>query len=616
MARKSGLKRAGRRRRRGVLLLGAALTAIVVALALDATGGLHRLELNSIDARFSIRGTQPQPSDVVVVGIDAATLQKTERFPFSRTYHAEVIDKLRKEHAKLIAYDVQFTERTTDAADNALVDAVYKARPRVVLATTEVDARGNSGVFGGDDVVREVGARVGNAIIPGDPGGVLRRLPYSYDGLKSFSVVAAEAAGTPVDRSKFRDDSAWIDYHGGPRTLEVISMADVLNDNFRSGAFTGKVVVIGATAPSLQDVKPTTTSGNGVMSGPEIQAEAISTLLRGVPVRDLPGWVGLALLALFACVAPRLSSLLSARRAFAVTLAVGAAWAVAAQVAFNQSGWLLPVAEPLTGLVLSAVLTLAVLLTVETFERRRTRDFFARFVPESVVNQVVDQTDEDLRLGGVRAVCTVLFSDLRSFTSYGERTPPEQVIEVLNDYLGEMSDAILDHGGTLVAYMGDGIMAVFGAPLPQADHADRALGAAREMLERLEDFNARMVARGEGQGFQMGIGINTGPVMSGNVGSERRLEYTAIGDAVNTASRIESMTKGTPFQVFVADSTRSALVAGPPDDIILVDDFEVRGREQKIRLWGLVEPGMAPEGPTRARPERPAGVAPAPASDA
>jgi adenylate cyclase len=162
-----------------------------------------------------------------------------------------------------------------------------------------------------------------------------------------------------------------------------------------------------------------------------------------------------------------------------------------------------------------------------------------------------------------------------------------------------MSDAILDHGGTLVAYMGDGIMAVFGAPLEQDDHADRALAASREMLVRVEHFNERMIARGEGQGFRMGIGLNTGPVMSGNVGSARRMEYTTIGDAVNTASRIEGMTKGTPFQVFVADSTRSALVADPADDLVLVDDFEVRGREQKIRLWGLVEPGMPPDGPDR-----------------
>ena len=135
------------------------------------------------------------------------------------------------------------------------------------------------------------------------------------------------------------------------------------------------------------------------------------------------------------------------------------------------------------------------------------------------------------------------------------------MIEVLNRYLGEMSDAIMDHGGTLVAYMGDGIMAVFGAPIEQPDHADRALAAAREMLRgaaaALQRVDGRR--RASGDGFAMGIGINSGTVMSGQVGSERRIEYTAIGDTTNTAARLEGMTKGSGHQLFVADSTRQAL---------------------------------------------------------
>src|SRR5918992_5268111 len=150
-----------------------------------------------------------------------------------------------------------------------------------------------------------------------------------------------------------------------------------------------------------------------------------------------------------------------------------------------------------------------------------------------------------------------------------------------------MSDAILDHGGTLVAYMGDGIMAVFGAPVAQEDHADRAVAAAREMIgERLERFNESLRSRGLGQGFRMGVGLNSGHVMSGNVGSERRVEYTAIGDTTNTAARLEGMTKGTPHMLFVSESTR-ALLKDPPEDLVYVGEFEVRGREARIRLWTL-----------------------------
>ena len=173
---------------------------------------------------------------------------------------------------------------------------------------------------------------------------------------------------------------------------------------------------------------------------------------------------------------------------------------------------------------------------------------------------------------------TVLFSDLRGFTSFAEARDPEQVIEVLNRYLTAMSDAILDHGGTLVAYMGDGIMAVFGAPVASTDHADRALDAARAMLQRLEEFNAWIRERGHGDGFKMGIGLHSGPVMSGNVGSARRLEYAAIGDTTNTAARLEGMTKGTPYQLFVGEPTRDRL-RHAPDELEFVSELEVRGRE-------------------------------------
>src|SRR4029077_9281539 len=177
-----------------------------------------------------------------------------------------------------------------------------------------------------------------------------------------------------------------------------------------------------------------------------------------------------------------------------------------------------------------------------------------------IVEQVLARADSDLRLGGERLGANVLFSDLRGFTASAQDMRGEDVIDVLNHYLGEMSDALLGHGGTVVSYMGDGIMAVFGAPIEQDDHADRAFAAAREMLEeRLPRFNQWMRERGFGGGYRMGVGLNTGPVMSGNVGHERRLEYTAVGDTTNTSSRIEGMTKGTPFSLFVSESTYELL---------------------------------------------------------
>ena len=181
-----------------------------------------------------------------------------------------------------------------------------------------------------------------------------------------------------------------------------------------------------------------------------------------------------------------------------------------------------------------------------------------------------------MRLGGVRGEATVMFSDLRGFTSFAETLEPEQVIAALNRYLTEMSDAILGHGGTLVAYMGDGIMAVFGAPLKQEDHADRALGrGARHARAGWRGSTRSLRDEGLHDGFKMGIGLNSGPVMSGNVGSERRLEYTALGDTTNTAARLEGMTKGTPHQLLRRRQHAAMRCTRPADD--LVDGRRVRG---------------------------------------
>jgi adenylate cyclase len=206
----------------------------------------------------------------------------------------------------------------------------------------------------------------------------------------------------------------------------------------------------------------------------------------------------------------------------------------------------------------------------------------------------VASAGENLRLGAVERDCTVLFSDLRGFTSFSEKLPAAHVIEVVNTYLNEMSEAILGAGGTLIAYMGDGIMAVFGAPLEQPDHADRALAAATEMIGgRLDAFNAWIAQHGHDHTFVMGVGLNSGPVMAGNIGSEQRVEYTALGDTTNTASRLEGMTKGSGHMLFVADSTRERL-RHPPDDLVLVGELEVRGRLAAVPVWTIATERQGP----------------------
>jgi adenylate cyclase len=572
-------------RARRIGLLAVALVAVGLSVLAYATDALRAPELSSVDARFSIRGTQARPDDLVVVGIDDKTFSTLDKqWPFPRHLHARVIDRLREAGARAIAYDVQFTEPTVQQEDNALVLAVQRA-DGVVLSTTEVNPRGESNIFGSEEVVREIGARAGNATVQADPGGVLRHFPVSYSGLTGLPTATVEAAGEPVDRGDAGSQEPWIDYRGPPGTIRTVSFSDVLRGKIPPGVFRDKIVVVGATAPSLQDFYATPMSGGHEMSGPEIQANAIWTVENGFPLQSAPGWLNVALIVLFGLIGPAAQLRLRPLLAFGCAVVLGIAFVVAAQLAFD-GGWIVSVVYPLTALAMSAVGALAVTALITAYERQRVRDTFARFVPETVVDDVLERADENLRLAGVRREGSVLFSDLRGFTSFAESLPPDIVIEVLNHYLEEMSDAIMDHGGTLVSYMGDGIMAVFGAPIEQPDHADRAVAAAEEMITaRLASFNGWLTAQGLGEGFRMGVGINSGSVMSGQVGSERRIEYTTVGDTTNTAARLEGMTKGTPHQVFIADSTRTGMADG--ERLTFVDEFPVRGRTAGIKVWTL-----------------------------
>jgi adenylate cyclase len=581
----------GLRRRRGVAIGFVFLVAVALAVGAYATHLVRPLELFSVDARFEVRGGQERPDDFVVVQVDDRTFSELGiPWPFPRSLHARVIDRLDRAGARAIGFDVQFTEPTVPRQDNALVEAVGRAA-RVVLSTTEVDSRGRSRVLGGEAVVRRLGARAASTVVEPDPGGTIRKLHFEEDGLVSFAVATAEAAtGEPVVPSQFESGGeAWIDFRGPPDSFAQVSYSRVLRGEVPDAVFRGKTVIVGASAASLQDVHPTSTTGDELMSGPELQANATWTVAHGFPLSSSPAALDLLLIVLLAAV-PALAALrLKPSPALLAAIACGLLYAGLTQLAFG-AGTVLPVAYPLLALAVSALGALAVGNVLDAFERQRLHDTFARFVPEAVVADVLDRDDADLRFGGVRRDSTVLFSDLRGFTTYAERLDPDVVIAVLNRYLEEMSDAIMDHGGTLVAYMGDGIMAVFGAPIEQADHADRAFAAAREMLElRLPRFNEWLRAEGLGEDFAMGLGLNSGAVMSGQVGSVRRIEYTAIGDTTNTAARLESMTKGSGHHLFLADSTRAALRRGQ-EDLTLVGEREIRGRTQKIVVWALRGP--------------------------
>ena len=560
---------------------------------------LRELELDSIDQRFELRGDRERPSGVVVVAIDGPTLSELlQRWPLRRTLHARVVDRLKRANARVIAYDVQFTEPSADPDDDfALFDSVRRAG-NVVLGTSEVNDDGGTNIFGGDENVRAARAQPASAQYDLDPNGVIRRIPYATEGLESMAVVTARRAyGRVPPRSAFEPDGAWIDYAGGPGSIKTYEFVDVYKGRVADHAFDGKVVVIGATAPSLQDVHPTSTSGAEQMAGPEVQAHAIDTLRRGAPLRQASDGLNLALVLLMALIVPAAAMRLGALASLLVTAGSLGALALGVQLAFN-GGTIVALVIPAATLLVAAVGAQAVHYFTEVRERRRTRAAFARFVPPAVVDRVLEQAEDGLRLGGEEVLGTVLFSDIRGFTTFSESHPAPEVLEILNHYLTEMTEAIMGHGGTLVAYLGDGIIAVFGAPLEQDDHADRALVAAREMLgPRLDAFNGWLRERGVAEEFQMGIGINRGVFRAGNVGSGERLEYTVIGDTINTAARMEGLTKGSGHSLFIAESTRFSLLHEAPE-LVYVGEFDIRGREAKMKVWAPAGESV-PQRPSR-----------------
>ncbi len=323
-----------------------AAVAAAVGLVLMLTGVLGSFENGSIDVRFGLRSAA-RANDVVVVGIDDQTFNHLNlQWPFPRRLDAQAIDRLRADGARTIVYDVQFTEPSNPADDNALYDAVARAG-NVVLATSETNAAGQTNVLGGDANLARAHSRAAAANLPADSGGVVRRYPHDVNGLDSLAVGAAQRfSGRVVPARAFPGGSAWIDFRGPPGTIRTVSFWALLAGRVPRSTFAGKIVVVGATSPTLGDVHATAVGGAQLMSGPEIQANAIWTALHDNPLRSAPGWLGIMAVLLAAVFGPLLSLRVRLVVWAAAVVVLAGVYALLAQLAFNH-GLIIPVMGPL-----------------------------------------------------------------------------------------------------------------------------------------------------------------------------------------------------------------------------------------------------------------------------
>jgi HD-GYP domain-containing protein (c-di-GMP phosphodiesterase class II) len=361
--------RADRRGAHSRLLLLVALVAAIAGGAAQLTGAWSTLENASVDWRFSLRSVE-RPHNLLVVAIDNKTLNALQlRWPFPRSLDAKAIDVLHADRARTIVYDVQFTQPTTPRQDLAVYDAVARARG-VVLATTEIGPGGTTNVLGGNANLASAYARAGAANFRANSSGVIQKYPYAVGGLRSLAVVAAEqATGRALKLSAFENGSAWIDFRGPVGTLPSVSFSDLVQGKIKPAQIAGKVIVVGATSPILQDIHATSTTSSNGMSGPEVQANAILTALDRNPLRAAPGWLGILAVLLGALATPLCCLKMRPLRALGLSLLLAGSYALIAQAAFDDNVILI-VTYPLIATALGAVGALLVSYLAETWQRQ------------------------------------------------------------------------------------------------------------------------------------------------------------------------------------------------------------------------------------------------------
>ncbi|MHB8836640.1 MAG: CHASE2 domain-containing protein [Candidatus Methylomirabilia bacterium] len=647
----------GRRQFARAALLPLAITLVFATLTLLRPAIIDDyIENLLVDYRFKMRNLAlPRGAldQVVVVAIDERSLAARGRWPWTRTLVAELIERIHAGGPRALAVDLFFAEPESPAADDRLAAALAAGRDKTVAALVfEVRAGGSFTGEIPDVLFDQAIARVEKpgllrpleatgVLLPPEPiapasvfghvnylpdrNGKLRveylYLRYGGEYFASLSLQAARLyLGLGADKvavdGVFGVDlgerivptdihgGLYINYYGGTRSFRHISAADVLSGRVPPGALRDKLVVLGTTAVATYDTIVTPFAAN--VAGVEKNATVAANIITNDFLHDAPRLLD-ALIVLL--IGPAVFLLCRRRGAASAFLGIFlfTLLLLAGNLAMFDKGLRLNLAYPLGAVIAVGMAVISARFLGEERKAREYRRMFSSYVSERVVNELIADPTK-ARLGGDRREVTVLFSDIRGFTTFSERHAPEEVVAVLNEYLGAMTDIVFRWEGTLDKFIGDAVMVFWGAPLPQPDQAERALRCALHMCDGLDALNAKWASEGK-DALAIGIGINSGEAVVGNIGAlGKKTEYTVIGDHVNLASRLESLTKKYHARILISEHTlervRPVLERNGFGHVAVrgLEQVAVKGKDQPVAIYEFAASATGMETTVDARP--------------
>lgn len=552
------------------------------------------LDRFSVDLLHLFTPPYSESDEVVVIAIDEATLQAVEDpWPWPRQYYGAMLNRLNELGVTAVGFDIQFVDEMSPEGDNYFANAIAGSK-RVVLGSDVVER--STEYFTGIIVMEpisqltEAGAISGSVGLDPDIDGIVRKPPdYSPS---FFGQLAGEGAVLPQANGDF------IRYRPSGSSLKKISALQLLIEGgVRSEDLSGKFAIIGWDTKAVVDANngqvdrfrtPLSRFGGGTLSGVEVHATLLRNALRNDWVSSVPPVANMALWLLVLSVAFVVTSVNSLSRLalYFFTLQLGS---------FGLSLWLWSKGLFFNALVITPVLMgmVAYVVVNDLFtvgrQKRELRRAFDQYLSPDMIEKLVEDP-EKLKIGGESREMTIMFCDIRGFTSISERfkNEPDKLADIINRLLTTLTAEILDTGGTVDKYMGDCIMAFWNAPLDQHDHASRAARAALNMMDALGRSNEALIAEGLiAEPLRVGIGLGTGYVVVGNMGSTQRFDYTVLGDTVNTASRLEGLTKQLGASILLAQPTIDELTPDLLSHSIELDLVRLKGQETAVCVHGL-----------------------------